>query len=271
VGFDVARVPEWVYQVTSAGQHALCGRDAGRDGMVLERGVLAIPSGAVGFRWRPSPSALRTPARWLLHGIQHQACRAWRSRHLEPPGQQSVHEVTLTSDHGYDAAATAQLWMTVRLRRRPIEAAQGGDLTSILGPSCSTPIPAQSAEQSLEIYETGAVITRGAGVGGGASAAPGAMRSRRGRTGRRTTRDRGRRRNGPNPEITNYSAPGAARQPGQDIAAFGDSHHCRHAGVQSEDLLAVRASCSAPTISTTPSRPTHEGERAPRAAAQVHG
>ena len=180
VGFDVAPVfQSGSYQVTvtpDSMHYALA--TPGRDGMVLERGVLGDSIGRkLGFRWRPSPSALRhaSPLGFFMES-QHQASQGLADRVTSNlPDNSQFMEVTLTSDHGYDAAATLNSWMTrfvsvaADLKRRKVV-----DLTSILGTQLQyADTRLKAAEQSLEIYETGAV-TRGAGVGGGASAAPGA-------------------------------------------------------------------------------------------------
>jgi succinoglycan biosynthesis transport protein ExoP len=162
VGFDVAPVYKpGPYQLAvnpGASQYALS--VVGPEVAVTERGQLGDSIGRqLGFRWRPSPAALRQAGtvRFSIEPI-HQASQTLvdHSTAALPDGSQFM-KVSLVSDHGYDAAANLNEWMSqfvavsADLKRRKIV-----DVTSILGTQLQyADSKLKSAERALEVYETG--------------------------------------------------------------------------------------------------------------------
>jgi capsular exopolysaccharide synthesis family protein len=162
VGFDVAPVYKpGPYQLAvnpGASQYALS--VVGPDVKIAERGQLGDSIGRqLGFRWRPSPAALRQAGtiRFSVEPI-HQASQTLvdHSTAALPDGSQFM-KVSLVSDHAYDAAANLNEWMSqfvtvsADLKRRKIV-----DVTSILGTQLQyADSRLRSAERALEEYETG--------------------------------------------------------------------------------------------------------------------
>lgn len=177
VGFDVAPgYQAGSYQVLLAPDtlHYALGIP-GRNGMVIETGLAGDSIGRkLGFRWRPSSAALRQgPLRFSVES-QHGASQGLADRvTTNLPDNSQFMEVTLTSDHGYDAAATLNAWMgrfvsvAADLKRRKVV-----ELTSILGTQLQvTSARLRAAEQALESYQTGSVTRSALPPGGGGQAA----------------------------------------------------------------------------------------------------
>ena len=127
---------------------------------VSERGAFGDSIGRpLGFKWRLSPATLRQSGvvRFSVQPI-HEASQALVDRSTAAlPDNSQFMKLTLVSDHGYDAAANLNDWMTqfvavaADLKRRKVV-----DITSILGTQLQyADSRLKSAERALEVYETG--------------------------------------------------------------------------------------------------------------------
>jgi capsular exopolysaccharide synthesis family protein len=180
VGFDVGpgyQAGSYQVLVTPDTLHYALGTP-GRDGMIIERGLLGDSIGRkLGFRWRPSAASLRqsAPLRFSIES-QHGASQGLADRvTTNLPDNSQFMEVTLTSDRGYDAAATLNAWMgrfvsvAADLKRRKVV-----ELTSILGTQLQvTSANLRTAEQALENYQSGSVSHVMPNGGGASPVTPG--------------------------------------------------------------------------------------------------
>ena len=162
VGFDVGstyRSGTYELAVNPAGaQYTLS--MVGPPLTVSERGQFGDSIGRqLGFRWRPSPAALRQAGtvRFSVDPIPQASQSLVDHSTAALPDQSQFMRVSLTSDHGYDAAANLNDWMTqfvavaADLKRRKVV-----EVTSILGTQLQyAAARLNAAEHALEVYETG--------------------------------------------------------------------------------------------------------------------
>jgi succinoglycan biosynthesis transport protein ExoP len=170
VGFDVAQsYRPGAYELAvnpGAAQYILS--VVGPPITVTDRGQFGDSIGRqLGFRWRPSAATLRQAGtvRFSVDPIPLASQSLVDHSTAALPDQSQFMRVSLTSDHGYDAAANLNDWMTqfvavaADLKRRKVV-----EVTSILGTQLQY---AQTrlavAEHALEVYETGKpdVVARG--------------------------------------------------------------------------------------------------------------
>ncbi len=162
VGFDVGatyRSGTYELAVNPAGaQYTLS--MVGPPLTVSERGQFGDSIGRqLGFHWRPSPAALRQAGtvRFSVDPIPQASQSLVDHSTAALPDQSQFMRVSLTSDHGYDAAANLSDWMTqfvavaADLKRRKVV-----EVTSILGTQLQyAAARLNAAEHALEVYETG--------------------------------------------------------------------------------------------------------------------
>jgi polysaccharide biosynthesis transport protein len=182
VGFDVASAyRSGTYELAinpASAQYTLS--VVGPQLTVAERGALGDSIGRqLGFRWRPSPAALRQAGtiRFSVDQIPQASQSLVDHSTAALPEQSQFMRVSLTSDHGYDAAANLNEWMTqfvgvaADLKRRKVV-----EVTSILGTQLQyASARLNSTERALEVFETGNadLVARGqpdvtsGGLGGG--------------------------------------------------------------------------------------------------------
>jgi polysaccharide biosynthesis transport protein len=182
VGFDVAtsyRPGTYELAVNPGGaQYTLS--MAGPPVTVSERGQFGDSIGRqLGFHWRPSPAALRQAGtiRFTVDPVPMASQSLVDHSTAALPDQSQFMRVSLTSDHGYDAAANLDDWMTqfvavaADLKRRKVV-----EVTSILGTQLQyADVRLRIAESALEKYETGNadIVARGQPVGPAAVASDG--------------------------------------------------------------------------------------------------
>ncbi len=162
VGFDVGatyRSGTYELAVNPAGaQYTLS--MVGPPLTVSERGQFGDSIGRqLGFHWRPSPAALRQAGtvRFSVDPIPQASQSLVDHSTAALPDQSQFMRVSLTSDHGYEAAANLNDWMTqfvavaADLKRRKVV-----EVTSILGTQLQyAAARLNAAEHALEVYETG--------------------------------------------------------------------------------------------------------------------